>query len=67
MASKPIREYDAKLLLAHWLPHAPAPCAAYPDVSSDFKYPKPRVAQMAWNEEDGNSGLFLFLLFFHLV
>ncbi|KAJ7910270.1 ATP citrate lyase isoform 2 [Mycena leptocephala] len=59
MASKPIREYDAKLLLAHWLPHAPAPCAAYPDVSSDFKYPKPRVAQMAWNEEDGNSDKYL--------
>ncbi|KAJ7174378.1 ATP citrate lyase isoform 2 [Mycena filopes] len=52
MASKPIREYDAKLLLAHWLPHAPPPCAAYPTVSSDFKYPKPRVAQFSWSEED---------------
>ncbi|KAJ7730981.1 ATP-citrate synthase [Mycena maculata] len=52
MASKPIREYDAKLLLAHWLPKAPAPCAAYPTVSADFKYPKPRVAQFSWSEED---------------
>ncbi|KAJ6544147.1 citrate synthase-like protein [Mycena capillaripes] len=50
MASKPIREYDAKLLLAHWLPHAPPPCASYPAVSKDFKYPKPRVAQLAWTE-----------------
>ncbi|KAJ7213209.1 ATP citrate lyase [Mycena haematopus] len=54
MASKPIREYDAKLLLAHWLPQAPPPCASYPSVSKDFKYPKPRVAQFAWSEDDAN-------------
>ncbi|KAK7014163.1 ATP-citrate synthase [Favolaschia claudopus] len=52
MASKPIREYDAKLLLAHWLPQAPPPCASYPAVSKDFKFPKPRVAQLAWSEDD---------------
>ncbi|KAJ7982962.1 ATP citrate lyase isoform 2 [Mycena polygramma] len=52
MASKPIREYDAKLLLAHWLPQAPPPCASYPAVSKDFKYPKPRVAQVGWSEDD---------------
>ncbi|KAJ7638194.1 ATP citrate lyase isoform 2 [Roridomyces roridus] len=52
MASKPIREYDAKLLVAHWLPKAPAPIADYPAVSADFKYPKPRVAQFNWSEED---------------
>ncbi|KAJ7130786.1 ATP citrate lyase isoform 2 [Mycena crocata] len=54
MASKPIREYDAKLLLAHWLPQAPPPCAAYPAVGKDFKYPKPRVAQLAWSEDDAD-------------
>ncbi|KAJ7062943.1 ATP citrate lyase isoform 2 [Mycena amicta] len=50
MASKPIREYDAKLLLAHWLPLVPPPCASYPTVNKDFKFPKPRVAQLAWTE-----------------
>ncbi|KAK7046790.1 ATP-citrate synthase [Favolaschia claudopus] len=54
MASKPIREYDAKLLLAHWLPQAPPPCASYPAVSKDFKFPKPRVAQLAWSEDDAS-------------
>ncbi|CAK5276176.1 unnamed protein product [Mycena citricolor] len=51
MASKPIREFDAKLLLAYWLPLAPPPCANYPTVSESFKSPKPRVAQFAWTEE----------------
>ncbi|KAF7301109.1 ATP citrate lyase isoform 2 [Mycena indigotica] len=50
MASKPIREYDAKLLLAHWLPLAPPPTASYPSVNKDFKFPKPRVAQLGWSE-----------------
>ncbi|KAJ6607933.1 citrate synthase-like protein [Mycena sp. CBHHK59/15] len=54
MASKPIREYDAKLLLSHWLPAAPPPCAGYPAVGKEFKYPKPRVAQLAWSEDDAN-------------
>ncbi|KAF7354696.1 ATP citrate lyase isoform 2 [Mycena sanguinolenta] len=39
MASKPIREYDAKLLLAHWLPSGTS---------------APRVAQFAWSEDDAS-------------
>ncbi|KAJ7031094.1 ATP citrate lyase isoform 2 [Mycena alexandri] len=54
MASKPIREYDAKLLLAHWLPQAPPPTASYPAVSKDFRYPKPRAAQLSWSEDDAD-------------
>ncbi|KAF7331562.1 ATP citrate lyase isoform 2 [Mycena kentingensis (nom. inval.)] len=50
MSAKACAEYDAKLLLAHWLPAAPPPCASYPDVSKDFKFPKPRVAQFKWTE-----------------
>jgi ATP citrate (pro-S)-lyase len=43
-----IREYDAKLLLAYWLARAPAFEGSTP-VSSDFVYPAPKVAQVAWD------------------
>ncbi|KAG1722459.1 ATP citrate-lyase [Suillus occidentalis] len=42
-----IREYDAKLLLAYWLQHAPAPNPKLaPSPSSAVKFPAPRVAQI---------------------
>ncbi|KAJ7712042.1 ATP citrate lyase isoform 2 [Mycena metata] len=43
-----------KLILAHWLPKAPPPTASYPAVSTDFKYPKPRAAQLSWSENDAD-------------
>ncbi|KAG1760880.1 putative ATP-citrate synthase subunit 2 [Suillus occidentalis] len=53
-ASKTIREYDAKLLLAYWLQHAPAPNPKLaPSPSSAVKFPAPRVAQILW----GKAGL----------
>jgi ATP citrate (pro-S)-lyase len=48
MASKAIREFDAKLLLSHWLPRAPA-LSKTEQVSPDFIYPTPNVAQIAWD------------------
>jgi len=48
MSSKAIREYDAKLLLAYWLPRAPAYPGTEP-VGKDFVYPTPKVAQIAWD------------------
>ncbi|KAF8594882.1 ATP-citrate synthase [Ceratobasidium sp. AG-I] len=48
MSSKAIREYDAKLLLAYWLPRAPAYPGTEP-VGKDFVYPTPKVAQLAWD------------------
>ncbi|KAF7794003.1 hypothetical protein EIP86_005130 [Pleurotus ostreatoroseus] len=48
MSAKPIREYDAKLLLAYWLERAPAvdPSAT---LATKFAFPAPRVAQVAWD------------------
>jgi len=48
MSSKAIHEYDAKLLLAYWLPRAPAYPGTEP-VGKDFVYPTPKVAQIAWD------------------
>ncbi|KAG9091731.1 citrate synthase, partial [Ceratobasidium sp. 370] len=52
MSSKAIREYDAKLLLAYWLPRAPAYPGTEP-VGKDFVYPTPKVAQIAWDPATG--------------
>ncbi|KAI0337655.1 ATP citrate lyase [Trametopsis cervina] len=48
MSAKPIREYDAKLLLAYWLERAPAvdPSAT---VKTKLVYPSPKVAQVSWD------------------
>lgn len=43
-----IREFDAKLLLAYWLPRAPA-YAGTEAVGATFVYPTPKVAQIAWD------------------
>ncbi|CAE6492352.1 unnamed protein product [Rhizoctonia solani] len=48
MSSKAIREFDAKLLLAYWLPRAPAYAGTEP-VTKTFVYPTPKVAQIAWD------------------
>ncbi|KAJ1301880.1 hypothetical protein OPQ81_000720 [Rhizoctonia solani] len=50
MSSKAIREFDAKLLLAYWLPRAPAYPGTEP-VTKTFVYPTPKVAQIAWDSE----------------
>ncbi|KAG8931643.1 citrate synthase [Tulasnella sp. 418] len=52
MSSKPIREYDAKLLLAYWLERAP-PVTKSATVATDFIYPPAAVAQVAWDPESG--------------
>ncbi|CAE6419664.1 unnamed protein product, partial [Rhizoctonia solani] len=48
MSSKAIREFDAKLLLAYWLPRAP-PYPGTEPVTKGFVYPTPKVAQIAWD------------------
>ncbi|WFD03323.1 ATP citrate synthase [Malassezia obtusa] len=50
MSSKPIREFDAKLLINYWLPRSPD---AYAEAaaSSSFQAPSARVAQVAWDAE----------------
>ncbi|MBW0531202.1 hypothetical protein O181_070917 [Austropuccinia psidii MF-1] len=48
MSAKAIREYDAKLLVSHWLPRAPQfgkTCS----VSNQFKSPQVKVAQVTWD------------------
>ncbi|KZT20946.1 ATP-citrate synthase [Neolentinus lepideus HHB14362 ss-1] len=52
MSSKAIREYDAKLLLAYWLPRSPS--VSSEPLATPFSYPEPRVAQIAW-EPDTNT------------
>ncbi|KAG8889345.1 citrate synthase [Tulasnella sp. 332] len=52
MSSKAIREYDAKLLLAYWLERAP-PVSKSAVVKTDFIYPPPAVAQIAWDPATG--------------
>ncbi|KAG8926476.1 citrate synthase [Tulasnella sp. 417] len=52
MSSKPIREYDAKLLLAYWLERAPA-VSKSATVQTDFIYPPPQVAQVSWDPATG--------------
>ncbi|KNZ64439.1 ATP citrate (Pro-S)-lyase [Puccinia sorghi] len=50
MSAKAIREYDAKLLVAHFLGRAPQfgqACPARPE----FKPPEVKVAQICWNPE----------------
>ncbi|KAI0700170.1 ATP-citrate synthase [Cytidiella melzeri] len=48
MSAKPIREYDAKLLLAYWLERAP-PVDPSATVKTKLVYPSPKVAQVAWD------------------
>jgi ATP citrate (pro-S)-lyase len=48
MSSKAIREFDAKLLVNYWLPRAPLAHASC-SVSSQFKAPAPKVAQVSWD------------------
>lgn len=47
-----IREYDAKLVLAYWLPRSPSLSGGKPesDLGTPFVYPEPHVAQVAWDE-----------------
>ncbi|TFK47509.1 ATP-citrate synthase [Heliocybe sulcata] len=49
MSSKAIREYDAKLLLAYWLPRSPS--VSSEPLATAFSYPEPKVAQIAWEAE----------------
>ncbi|KAH8822548.1 ATP-citrate synthase [Flagelloscypha sp. PMI_526] len=55
MASKPIHEYDAKLLLSYWLPRAPG-VSKNAQVSADFAYPSIKVAQLKHEEGAGLTG-----------
>ena len=55
MASKPIHEYDAKLLLSYWLPRAPG-VSKNATVSADFAYPSIKVAQLKHEEGAGLTG-----------
>ncbi|KDQ10996.1 hypothetical protein BOTBODRAFT_35757 [Botryobasidium botryosum FD-172 SS1] len=48
MSSKPIHEYDAKLLLAYWLARAPAVSKSF-QVSPNFVAPTAQVAQVKWD------------------
>ncbi|KAL5476926.1 ACL1 [Sanghuangporus weigelae] len=52
MSAKPIREYDAKLVLGYWLPRSPSLSGGKPesDLGTPFVYPEPHVAQIAWDE-----------------
>ncbi|KAF8325767.1 ATP-citrate synthase [Cantharellus anzutake] len=50
MSSKAIHEYDAKLLLAYWLARAPS-VSNNAEVSPNFIYPSPNVAQIKWDVE----------------
>lgn len=47
-----IREFDAKLVLAHWLPRSPSLSGGKPetDLATPFSYPTVEVAQIAWDE-----------------
>ncbi|KAL1752626.1 citrate synthase-like protein [Schizophyllum commune] len=56
MSSKPIREFDAKLLLSYWLPRAPAPTKSYPPLSDAYTpnaFPVAQAAQISWDEQAG--------------
>ncbi|KAI0077582.1 ATP-citrate synthase [Panus rudis PR-1116 ss-1] len=48
MSAKPIREYDAKLLLAYWLERAP-PVDENAQIRTKLAYPSPKVAQISWD------------------
>ncbi|EJD05575.1 ATP citrate lyase isoform 2 [Fomitiporia mediterranea MF3/22] len=52
MSAKPIREFDAKLVLAYWLSRSPSLSGGKPesDLATQFVYPQPNVAQIAWDE-----------------
>ncbi|KAI5121419.1 hypothetical protein M0805_006182 [Coniferiporia weirii] len=52
MSAKPIREFDAKLVLAYWLSRSPSLSGGKPDtdLATPFVYPTPQVAQIAWDE-----------------
>ncbi|THH23282.1 hypothetical protein EUX98_g7898 [Antrodiella citrinella] len=52
MSAKPIREYDAKLLLAYHLERAPA-VAPNAQIATKFIYPSVKVAQVSWDPETG--------------
>lgn len=46
MSAKAIREYDGKLLLAHWLLRTPIPAASVAATGSKFVQPATRLAQI---------------------
>ncbi|PWN44658.1 putative ATP citrate lyase subunit 1 [Ceraceosorus guamensis] len=49
MSSKPIREFDAKLLVNYWLPRSPV---AHPSLKlKEFNAPVAKVAQVSWDPE----------------
>ncbi|KAH8116187.1 ATP citrate lyase isoform 2 [Phellopilus nigrolimitatus] len=52
MSAKPIREFDAKLVLAYWLSRSPSLSGGKPesDLATPFVYPTPQVAQISWDE-----------------
>ncbi|TDL24551.1 ATP citrate lyase isoform 2 [Rickenella mellea] len=52
MSAKPIREFDAKLVLAYWLPRSPSLSGGKPeaDLATPFVFPDAQVAQIAWDE-----------------
>ncbi|KAK7683014.1 hypothetical protein QCA50_013686 [Cerrena zonata] len=50
MSAKPIREYDAKLLLAYWLERAP-PVDQNAQIKTKLSFPSPKVAQISWDPE----------------
>ncbi|WFD29891.1 ATP citrate synthase [Malassezia sp. CBS 17886] len=52
MSSKPIHEFDAKLLINYWLPRSPDVHASA-RASSSFAAPCARVAQVAWDAATG--------------
>ncbi|KAH8076011.1 ATP-citrate synthase [Cristinia sonorae] len=52
MSAKPIREYDAKLLLAYHLERAPAVDASA-QIATKFVYPSVKVAQVSWDPTTG--------------
>ncbi|TRM59576.1 citrate synthase-like protein [Schizophyllum amplum] len=58
MSSKPIREYDAKLLLSYFLTRAPAPSKSYPPLSASYTpnaFPVAQAAQISWDEQAGTT------------
>ncbi|KLO16149.1 ATP citrate lyase isoform 2 [Schizopora paradoxa] len=54
MSAKPIREFDAKLVLGYWLPRSPslANPSSKPeaDLGTPFVFPTSQVAQISWDE-----------------
>jgi ATP citrate (pro-S)-lyase len=44
-----IREFDARLLLAYWLPRAPNVDPTAPELRTPFVYPPPKLVQITWD------------------